>query len=224
MRQKAHGIWACVIILSRPVSLTARMENKNRRGGHCDEMQGRAKSLSLPEWTRTLLSPAIRRSPMSAAVLKCDAPESDPATLECCLFCVASYHCSREALCVTVDGRTISAGKPGVKSMGGSYFNYTRTRKDADEISGMNRDVIWSELFLLGYAAQMQHHQIHVDQRSCPGPKPPGVRRAPYPIRVRSCSIRSQACRCRSALASRRAGSSPSPSSNLATATGPSLR
>jgi hypothetical protein len=68
MRQKAHGIWACEIFLSRPVSLTARMENKNRRGGHCHGMQGRAKPLSLPERTRTLLSPAIRRSPMSAAV------------------------------------------------------------------------------------------------------------------------------------------------------------
>ena len=33
MRQKAHGIWACAIFLSRPVSLTARMENKNRRSG-----------------------------------------------------------------------------------------------------------------------------------------------------------------------------------------------
>jgi hypothetical protein len=41
---------------------------------------------------------------MSAAVLKCDAPESDNATLECCLFCVASYHFGREALRVTVDG------------------------------------------------------------------------------------------------------------------------
>jgi hypothetical protein len=97
MRSKAHGIWACEIFLSLPVSLTARMENKNRRGGRYHEMQGRAKALSLPEWTRTLLSPAIRRSPMSAAVLKCDAPESDDATLECCLFCVASYHFGREA-------------------------------------------------------------------------------------------------------------------------------
>jgi hypothetical protein len=68
MRQKAHGIWACEFFLSRPVSLTARMENKNRRGDHYDGMQGRAKPLSLPERTRTLLSPAIRRPPMSAAV------------------------------------------------------------------------------------------------------------------------------------------------------------
>lgn len=68
MRQKAHGVWACELFLSRPVSLTARMENKNRRGGYCHGMQGRAKPLSLPEWTRTLLSPAIRRPPMSAAV------------------------------------------------------------------------------------------------------------------------------------------------------------
>jgi hypothetical protein len=29
--------------------------------------------------------------------LKCAAPESDDATLECCLFCVASYHFGREA-------------------------------------------------------------------------------------------------------------------------------
>jgi hypothetical protein len=74
MRQKAHGYWVCEIFLSRPVSLTARIENKNRRSGHCHEMQGRAKPLSLHEWTRTLLSPAIRRSPMSAAVVKCGEP------------------------------------------------------------------------------------------------------------------------------------------------------
>ena len=73
-RSKAHGYWVYEIFLSLPVSLTTRMENKNRRGGHCDEMQGRAKSLSLPEWTRTLMSPAIRRSPMSATVVKCGEP------------------------------------------------------------------------------------------------------------------------------------------------------
>ena len=76
MRQKAHGIWAYELFLSRPVSLTARMENKNRRGGHCHELQRRAKPLSLPEWTRTLLSPAIRQQPMSAAVWKCGVPET----------------------------------------------------------------------------------------------------------------------------------------------------
>jgi hypothetical protein len=68
MRQNAYGVWACELFLSRPVSLTARMKNKNRRGGHCHGMQGRAKPLSLLKWTRTLLSPAIRRPPMSAAV------------------------------------------------------------------------------------------------------------------------------------------------------------
>jgi hypothetical protein len=68
MRQTAHDIWACELFLSRPVSLTARMKNKNRRGGHCHGMRGRAKPLSLPVWTRTLLSPAIRRPPMPAAV------------------------------------------------------------------------------------------------------------------------------------------------------------
>jgi len=37
MHQKAQGIWACAIFLSRPVSLTARMENKNRRSGKAME-------------------------------------------------------------------------------------------------------------------------------------------------------------------------------------------
>jgi hypothetical protein len=48
--------------------------------------------------------------------------------------------------------------------------------------------------------------------------------RAVHSIRARSCSIRSQACRCRNILASRRSDSSPIPNSNLATATGPSFR
>ncbi|MCY1283918.1 hypothetical protein D9M70_328080 [compost metagenome] len=46
----------------------------------------------------------------------------------------------------------------------------------------------------------------------------------PYSIRARSCSITLLACRCRNARASRCSDSSPSPSSNLATDTGPSLR
>jgi hypothetical protein len=37
-------------------------------------------------------------------VLKCDAPKSDAATLECCLFFVASYHFGRDALRITVNG------------------------------------------------------------------------------------------------------------------------
>ena len=44
MRQKTHGIWACELFLSLPVSLTARMENKNRRSGksmECRDEQNR---------------------------------------------------------------------------------------------------------------------------------------------------------------------------------------
>ena len=45
-----------------------------------------------------------------------------------------------------------------------------------------------------------------------------------YPMPASSRSMRSLAWRCRSTLASRNSGSGPSPSSNLATETGPSLR
>ena len=47
---------------------------------------------------------------------------------------------------------------------------------------------------------------------------------APYPIPASSWSMRSLAWRCLSTLASRSSASDPSPSSNLATETGPSLR
>ena len=123
------------------------MENKNRRSGHCHEMQGRAKPLSLLEWTRTLLSPAIRRSPMSAAVLKCDAPESDPATLECCLFCVASYHFGREALRVTVDAANDIDRRIGSQAGNGSYIYRTKTDRVAIEMTRTTRDEIQGELF-----------------------------------------------------------------------------
>jgi hypothetical protein len=73
-RSKPMAAGHVSFFLSLPVSLTAKTENKNRLGGDCRGMQGRAKSLSLPEWTRTLLSPAIRRSPMSATVVKCGEP------------------------------------------------------------------------------------------------------------------------------------------------------
>jgi hypothetical protein len=63
------------------------------------------------------LEPCNPTAAKLATVLKCDAPESDNATLECCLFCVASYHFGRDALRVTVDGRTISTGKSGVKQL-----------------------------------------------------------------------------------------------------------
>ena len=49
MRQKAHGIWACELFLSRPVSLTAKMENKNRRGGKttkCRDKRNRYRCLN----------------------------------------------------------------------------------------------------------------------------------------------------------------------------------
>jgi hypothetical protein len=123
MRQKAHFIWACELFLSRPVSLTARIENKNRRGGDYHGLQGRAKPLSLPEWMRTLLSPAIRRSPMSAAVSQMWRTGCPVTTLiNAVYFAWPATTLAARRYASRLMGRTISISKSGVKRWGDRCF------------------------------------------------------------------------------------------------------
>ena len=149
MRQKAHGIWVCELFLSRPVTLTARMENKNRRGGYCHGMQGRAKPLSLPEWTRTLLSPAIRRSPMSAAVSQMWRTSCPVTTLinAVCFAWPATTLAAMRYASRLMKRKIIDWGN-GCQARVRSGAGITGTGGERSGLTGTARDE-WQELFFL---------------------------------------------------------------------------
>lgn len=83
-----------------------------------------------------------------AAVWKCGAPESDNATLECCLFCVASYHFGRDALRVTVDGANDIGPKTECQAGFRRVIQTLGTGGDTEGMAGTTEDER-QELFFL---------------------------------------------------------------------------
>jgi len=101
---------------------------------------------------------------MSATVLECDAPESDVATLEYCLFCVASYHFGREALRVTVDAANDSYPEVGCQA---GFWHVLRTLVNTSDDAGMagtTGDVIWGELF--SWQVQQKYNTVVVTRHT----------------------------------------------------------